>query len=250
MVVKKLTGRVDVGRLVKTPIFQKAQATAHSLVRNAGIGLFYGKPGLGKTVVAKLFLDELGDRPQIYLAAAAHPTLPAFARDVASQLTGIRDLENDRLYSLTRMLREVLWSRLPAVLVIDEAQRLSLNHFEFLRDLHDHEDAAFALLFVGNDHALEVINQRPMLKSRMLHIVHFEPLSPTDVLTFLPGFHPLFSSAAPVLLRAVAHASIGNFRWLGQFTVIAEDIAEKHHITTLDESLYRATMSLMAGEIS
>ncbi|HTD57678.1 MAG TPA: ATP-binding protein [Solirubrobacteraceae bacterium] len=242
----KLSGRVDVGNLVRTPTFQRAQQAASSTLRHAGISLFYGAPGLGKTVAVRRFAESLEQTKVAYLAAAGSPTLAAFARALASELTGIQELEREMLYSLTQMLREVLWTGVEVLVIVDEAQRLSLHHFEYLRDLHDHENAAFSLLLVGNHEAWTVIQQRPMLLDRILHRLHFEPLKAEELFTFLPRYDVMYATAAETVIARVARAAMGQFRWLAMFTMLARDALQRAGRDTLDEDIVDAVLLLMA----
>lgn len=105
------------------------------------------------------------------------------------------------------------------LIVIDEAQNLSTECFEYLRHLHDDESTNFALLFVGGNRCWEVISRHPMLQSRVWHWVEFTPLSIDDVLEIIPRYHPIYEGADPELLLEIddefAH---GTFRNWAAFT--------------------------------
>lgn len=241
----KFSGRVDVGQLVRTPTFQRAHTIAESTVRHAGISLFYGAPGLGKTLAVRHFLGRVSEIPTTYLVAGEHPSLPAFARDLAMSVTGILRLDRETLYSLKQLLRGALWTQGAMLIVIDEVERLGADHWEFLRDLHDHQDAAFALLLVGNHRALKVVEQRPMVRDRLLHVFHFEPLAIRDMLKFLPRYHPIFSNSSPAVLQRVAATSKGRFRWLAMFTLLCEDLGTRAQVDVVDEKLMNRVLRTM-----
>jgi DNA transposition AAA+ family ATPase len=245
-VAVKVSGRVDVGRLVKTPDFQEAQDLAMSTVDNCGISVFDGAPGLGKTVAACSFQATVEDRQAVYLAAAGRPSVTALARSMAEQLTGIADLQNEMLYSVRETLHEVLWADNHPLVIIDEAQRLSVDHFEFLRDLHDDKRSSFPLLLVGNDDAWRVISQRPMLQKRIWHRLHFEPLATSDVGRFLPRYDGVYATASDQVLSRVADLSGGEFRWLAMFTALAHQVMERAGAETLDDTIVSAVLLRMA----
>jgi Cdc6-like AAA superfamily ATPase len=209
------------------------------------MSLLYGDPGVGKTLAARYFLEHVGDMPNSYLVAGEHPSLPGFARDLAADVTGIVKLDRETLYSLKQLLRGALWTGNAMLIVIDEIDRLGGDHWEFLRDLHDNEKAAFAVLLVGNHRALKVVEQKPMVRSRLLHVFHFEPLTIRDMLKFLPRYHPIFANSQPAVLRRVADASKGRFRWLAMFTLLCEDFGARAHVDVVDERLMNRVLRTM-----
>ena len=168
--------------------------------------------------------------------------------ELAELVSGIEDLSHETMFGLKRILRSVLCAGKPAVLIVDEAQRLGLHFFEFLRDLHDYDGAAFTLLLVGNDQAWNVIQTRPMLKSRLQHVVHFELLTDAQIVALLPHYHKLFKDAHQEVLELVAAKSLGEFRWLAKFTLVAADICKRNAATTLTETFATAALYAIARE--
>jgi DNA transposition AAA+ family ATPase len=242
----RISGYVDIGEVMKTRGFNLTQAVAQSTLDHTGISLFYGAPGLGKTVAVRNFAAGVVDQPIYYSVAADTCTLYAFAVELTEVVTGLRNLHLETTLSLKRILREVLCNGRPAVLIVDETQRIGLHIFEFLRDLHDHESAAFTLLLVGNDQAWTVIQSRPMLKSRLLHTVHFERLSDESIVPLLPHYHSLYKNADQEVLKLVATKSLGEFRWLAKFTLVATDICKRAGATTLTVELATAALFAIA----
>ena len=90
------------------------------------------------------------------------------------------------------MLKEAL-SQTPRVLVVDEAQWLDTRTFEFIRELWDDEDTRLAVVLVGAETCYQKIKNRPALDSRILIWQRYKPLTPAEVLTVIPQYHPLWA---------------------------------------------------------
>ena len=105
------------------------------------------------------------------------------------------------------------------LVVIGEAQNLNRDCFEYLRHLHDDPATRFALLFDGGDGCWEVLAREPMLRTRIYRRVAFRSLSDADVLTLIPGYHPIYTDADPELLLLIDDkAANGRLRSWAAFT--------------------------------
>ena len=113
----------------------------------------------------------------MFLAFATRPTTRGMAEELCARLFDFDPGRADQK-NLTRLLR----SRLdvdPMLVVVDEAQRLNRECFEFLRYLHDPSERGLGgvarrspMLLVGGDQAWGVLASDPMLRSRIYRRVH------------------------------------------------------------------------------
>jgi hypothetical protein len=112
----------------------------------------------------------------------------------------------------------------PRVLVVDEAQWLDTRAFEFIRELWDDADTRLAVVLVGAETCYQKIKNRPALDSRILIWQRYQPLTPTEVLTVIPEYHPLWADVpADELLWIDDVACHGNFRQWAKITYLIHD---------------------------
>jgi type II secretory pathway predicted ATPase ExeA len=216
------------------------------LRRARAMGVVHGDAGLGKTfAVEDAMLTSTEMAEACWMSVASGLTLRQLSLDLLGLLTR-RRLDTTR-YNATYELIELLAER-PRLLVLDESQRLSSDGIELLRHLHDHPATQFALLLVGGNGCWEVLSREPMLRSRIYRRIHFQPLSPQQVLQVLPGYHPLYAQTDPDLLSLVDESyAHGNRRAWASFTHTALELATQTGRAGLDEPLVRNVFALQGG---
>jgi len=210
------------------------------------IGAIYGPAGTGKSFA---MAETLGERPNsdwLRTDSRCRPTL-RYVRLELGRLLGLPGagrlgpFEAD--WTLKRALSERFW-----LIVIDEAQWLNRECFEYLRHLHDDPDTHFALVFAGGDGCYEVLRREPMLDSRLYAHQRFGPLAPGEVLALVPRYHPIYAEADPKVLRLVddvcAH---GNFRAWARFTHHAARLCARAGRAGCDEEIARNAFRLLGG---
>lgn len=134
------------------------------------------------------------------------------------------------------------------LVIIDEAQWLNRECFEYLRHLHDDPDTTFALLFVGGDGCYEVLRREPMLDSRLYAHHRFTPLTPATVVKAIPTYHPIYADADPAVLRLVDDTcGHGNFRSWARFTCHATRLCQRTGRTVCDEEIARNAFRTLGG---
>jgi type II secretory pathway predicted ATPase ExeA len=113
------------------------------------------------------------------------------------------------------------------VVVVDEAQWLNRECFEYLRYLHDDAATAFGLLLVGGAGCYEVLRREPMLDSRLYAHLRFAELTREEVAAVIPFCHPIYNA---VPLRRIALiddcCAHDNFRTWARFTLHAQRLIE------------------------
>jgi hypothetical protein len=104
--------------------------------------------------------------------------------------------------------------------------------------------SSFALLFDGGDGCWEVLAREPMLRSRIYRRVAFRALSDTDVLSLIPGYHPIYVDADPELLVLINDkAANGRLRSWAAFTQTASLICRGHGAERIDKAIARNAIS-------
>lgn len=230
---------------VATEALLDARDLIDQLCHAQAMGAIYGPAGTGKTFAVAASLAEHDEKDWLRTDFRARPTL----RYVRAELGRLLELPVTRMspfeadWALKAALAERFW-----FLVIDEAQWLNRECFEYLRYLHDDARTRFALLFVGGDGAYEVLRREPMLDSRIYAHQRFGPLSPAEVETTLPGYHRIFHDAAPELLRLVDElCAHGNWRSWARFTHHADRLCRQTGRAACDEEIARNAFRYLGG---
>ncbi|MGW2786654.1 AAA family ATPase [Streptomyces populi] len=181
----------------------------------------HGGVGLGKTFAVNSHLDELAPHTTLRIKLSSSK-IQALREALHKKL----DLPGQAPANSTRsetMIREAL-SQTSRVLVVDEAQWLDTRAFEFLRELWDHDDTRLAVILVGAETCYQKIKNRPALDSRILIWQRYTPLTPTEVLTAIPQYHPLWADVpADDLLWIDDLACHGNFRQWAKITYLLHE---------------------------
>lgn len=144
-----------------------ADALAHlrlGLVESSGFVCITGDVGTGKTTVLRQFLAELG--PEVQTAYVINPTLsPLELLRTLHRELGLVGGESDRQALVDRLNAHLLAQRRAGrtcVVVVDEAQALSLEVLEHLRLLSNLETTTEKLLRI-------VLVGQPQLRTLLLH---------------------------------------------------------------------------------
>jgi AAA domain len=130
------------------------------------------------------------------------------------------------------------------ILLLDEAQWLSTTALEYFRALWDDMGTQLAVVFVGSGNTRQKILNREALHSRIYDWQQFSPLTPEEVLTTIPAYHPLWTSAEPDLLMfADDNAGHGSFRNWAKLTFHIQDAIEDNPHLNLSKDLIRWAFS-------
>ena len=119
----------------------------------------YGSAGTGKTFTVNEIVRDLPSESWVHLDFRCRPTL----RDIRQSLD--RSMGHDGylgagMFEVDDKLKNILGEH-PRLVVIDEAQWLNRECFEYLRHLHDDPRTQFSLLFVGGSGCYEVLRREP-----------------------------------------------------------------------------------------
>jgi hypothetical protein len=232
--------------VVATEALLDARDLIEGLCEVEAMGAIHGPAGTGKSfAVAQTLAGLSGRREWARTDLRARPTL----RDVRAELIRLLGLPIGKInpFETDQALKNAL-ARGFRLIVIDEAQWLNRECFEYLRYLHDDARTRFALLFVGGDGCYEVLRREPMLDSRIWAHQRFGALTPAEVMALLPGYHPIYTTAEPCLLRLIDEVCAhGNFRSWARFTHHAARLVERTGRPGCDEEIARNAFRCIGG---
>lgn len=223
---------------------------ASEMIRDAAdaraMAAIHGAAGTGKSFAVEQALADMPESDWVWIDFRCRPTL----RDVRLALT--RHLELGRflvggMFEQDMALKRALADR-PRLVVIDEAQWLNRECFEYLRHLHDDPETQFSLLFVGGAGCYEVLRREPMLDSRLYAHVRFDQMTSDQVLSVIPVYHPLYQGVADDLVTFVdSRCAHGNFRNWAKFTHHALRICRRTGRERVDHEVATNVFRYLAG---
>lgn len=232
-------------RVVATEQLVDARDLIADLIEMQAMGAVYGPAGTGKTFAVA---QALSDRPPSSWVRATFRSRPTtrFVRHELYTALGLGVAAPPSPVETDRLMKRALAERFRLV-VIDEAQWLNRECFEYLWHLHDDPATTFALLFVGGAGCFEVLHREPMLDSR-LRARALAPLSPKEVLQVMPVYHPIYAGVDDTLITLVdQHCARGNFRTWAKFTLHAQRLVEREDRSSLDEEVVRNVLCRMGS---
>jgi len=226
---------------VLTEASQETYASLISTLNANAIMCVHGGVGLGKTFAVNSHLDEL----------APHNTLRL--KLSSSSLEEIRTALHQRLAlpgdppgkaARSKAMIKAALSEGPHVLVLDEAQWLDTRAFEFFRELWDDEDTNLTVVLVGAESCYQKIKNRPALESRIFAWQRYKPLTPTEVLTSIPCYHPIWAEVpTDDFLWIDDLACHGNFRRWAKITYHLQEAMTSPPYPAYSRDLVRAVLS-------
>jgi hypothetical protein len=211
------------------------EALAHTVAAR-GVLCLYGDPGHGKTVALYQALRLLPRRLPIGLArVAVKPALPQLRAALLTAFGLPVKALTSRTDAADRALIDALST--PAVLVIDDAQRIAAPELDYLRLLVDAPTTATSLVLCGAG-AERTLARAPALASRVLTWQHVPRLETTQVPGMLRLFHPLWDTATDAdLLHADETCAHGNFRTWAKLTSHVYAALNRRPETAADRAL-------------
>ena len=206
----------------------------------------HGAAGLGKTLAVNTCLRELEPTEDVRrLTFRARPT----ARAVRYELFTALDLPGEpprHPSEFDRLLKTALAEH-PRTLLVDEAQWLNSEAFEYFRYLWDEPATQLAIVFVGGAGCHTVLRREPMLSSRVFIWQQFSRLTLKEVKETIPLFHPIWATADPAdIAFADGHAAHGNFRAWAQLTAHTRTALARTGRPRVDQELLRWAFSRLA----
>jgi DNA transposition AAA+ family ATPase len=167
------------GRLFETAGYRQIRRYVLRAIEHGEIALIYGPPGVQKTfviehLVAERQREEKNDA--IYVYAAPGLSMLSLLKRVCRAAGGALPWESREQVTSALVYRFASCGKPPAVLV-DEAQHLSIDCLEILRELHDR--AGCGLVLIGSHSLFESFvrpERRPHLEQWLSRIDHRQQL--------------------------------------------------------------------------
>jgi len=139
-----------------------------------GMGLVYGKRGLGKTRTALWYAARTSNK-SVYLRAKRKWTPTWLMEEMCVELMlaparAFRDMYREVTAALTAE---------PRLIIIDETDLISPDVLETIRDVHDITSAP--IILVGMDQVRRKLDRFAALSDRFLHVLEFQNLAEKDI---------------------------------------------------------------------
>jgi len=231
--------------VLETRYMELTRLAVKDTVKYLAMAAMYGPAGLGKTFAVQEAIADL-TQPVLRLKFEMRPTMRLVSDRLLHALGEETSMTRTR-FAMTMQLLERLAER-ERVVVVEEAQNLNRDCFEYLRYLHDARQTRFAIIFDGGDGCWDVICREPMLKSRILRPVPFWTLGTEDVLALMPQYHPILRNAAPSLIRHIDdHLARGRLRLWAAFTLTAADICRHLGLDTVNPQVAETAIVQLGG---
>ena len=245
------------------------------------IGLCYGIPGVGKTVSAGRYahwaqiapcLDHFPDHwnetiphlsPRHLLTMVYTPNVVLTPQRVRNQIRDLRvALMTYRFHHLTQLYpdetheQRISHLHQRELLIVDEADRLSMHGFEEVRDIYDHFD--LAVVFIGMPGIQTRLARYPQLYSRIGFVHPFRNLSEADMHPILDSlWHKACKQPFDHQQRSQldAHAAIvtmtrGNFRLMDRLFALIERVMKINHLQMITREVVEvAREGLVIGTV-
>lgn len=204
-------------QVVATRALMQTRDNLKAVIEAKAMMCLFGNTGHGKSFAVNTSLRELAPDRTHRIQFRARPT----TRDLRHELFYALRLPGpppQRPIEFDRVLRGALAQEFRVVLC-DEAQWLSKHCFEYLRYLWDDMETDLAIVFTGGNGCFEVLQNEPMLESRIYIWQEIPPMPLAEVQSVIPAFHPVWAAAPPELIvMADNKAAHGNFRTWAKIT--------------------------------
>jgi DNA transposition AAA+ family ATPase len=164
---------------ITTQNYTKFEALCQDLL-NTSLGLemaiVVGSSGRGKSMSAERIITM--NQNTVLVRFQDRFTHVGLIREIGFMLGGTRPRSTDRCFEIIQ--NELAYRR--RIILVDEADRMSLRHFNTLRDLHDVLKAP--IVMIGEESILTQLERERRLKSRVAYEIRFEPIGQVDVAAF------------------------------------------------------------------
>jgi len=267
------TAQRRVGTFIATKEHRRFVEFARAVRKHRYIGLCFGAAGVGKTLSAQQYanwhragtlLTDWGPRKRsdakVYAALAQSRSL-FYTPTVSASVSRLRaDLQN--LFIRVNACIDLhgprgkqrndqdCWLNHVELVIIDEAERLSMSALEYVRDLFDRSD--IGLILIGMPGIEKRMARYPQLYSRVGFAHHYRPLQ-GDELSFVLTRHwrklglqldgADFTDAQAI--ATIARITGGNFRLLHRLFVQIERVLQINELTVITDDVVNAARSTL-----
>ena len=212
---------IDTSRVMA---FQEAvNVVADTEKGHPGLMLAWGFAGRGKTKCAKQF--TIRNENAILIRVFEDWTPQAMLSKICEKLNGMRP---GRIDLAKRVIIEEL-DESKKILLIDEADRLSIKNIEHLRDIHD--ETGRPIVLIGEPSIYAQVKARSRIWQRVTRAVEFGPVVIDDVMIF--GLKACGLKIEPVAADRIIQKCQGSFRLLYHIMIELERVARANKIEVI-----------------
>jgi len=188
MTVAERLGLPDT-RLVPTPAFMTVDAAVQRIQADAGVLIVHGPTGTGKRTAIGYWSDKPGVHPE-RIAFANPPDLWELSDYVASIV--LADTSRRNLIELQQKIIAKL-SLEPRPIWIDP-DRMTAAGVRLIRHIWEESGGSSPIFISCTDPGFaRVANDRVLLDNA--HVIRFRTLTKPEVVTWIPGYHPIYNDA-------------------------------------------------------
>lgn len=192
------------------------------------LAMVTGPAGRGKSEAAKRYATQT---EAIYIPPMNIRSPAQVLREIAFELAAMKPTRSEACLGI---INEEM-ARQRRLLIIDEADLLSMQVLEMLRNLN--ERYGCPVLLIGEDELKSRVASRRRISSRIRRRMEFEPVSQPDVGLF---FHQaLDQKIAPEVAAAIRHHSNGDWRPILTLAIAIERTMKSSSATEITEDLVR-----------
>ncbi|GBR73717.1 AAA family ATPase [Acidiphilium acidophilum] len=260
------------GQFIATKEHRRFTEFAEAVRRHRYIGLCYGPAGVGKTLSARRYThwnlageaienwDRRPDQEKIDAALAGSRAV-FYTPTVLGALRDMRRTLGDLMVRVEICIENHLWGddedclggkneRRIEMLILDEAERLSMAALEFVRDIFDR--TGIGVILIGMPGMEKRLSRYPQLYSRVGFAHHYRPLH-SDELTFVLTRHwrrlGLSLDGADFTdsqaIASIARITGGNFRLLHRLFVQIDRILKINGLSVITDDVVEAARSTL-----
>jgi general secretion pathway protein A len=227
-----------------------------------GLALLTGAPGTGKTLLCHCLLERLGtDMTTAFITNSHFPGCTAMLQAILYDLSLPYDDVGEQMLRLRLtdyLLKNCAMGR-RAILLVDEAQHLSVEQLEELRllgNLEAGQGKAFQVILVGQPDLLDTLAQPELasLNQRISVRVRAEPLGPDEAIDYVLH-HFRFAGGTPETLidepslEILARGTKGVPRLLNQAVHQALMLAHSADMSQIDAEAALEALALLGLEV-
>jgi len=209
--------------------FISAMKESENAAGEPALLVFYGQAGRGKTSAARFFAAQEG---WTYCRALKGWSELWMLQDLCFELK-IDPIPKRRKPAFEAILKSLHQTQLPVL--IDEADKLSDNLLDWMRDLADKTYVPFAL--IGEKLIMHKMQRERRVWSRTIRAVEFEPISTKDILFFAKQAAGITLSANQA--ETLKEASEGDFRLVGRDVRRIETISQANKSDRISDEMVK-----------